>query len=175
MSYENIPKNALESLILARQGPAEYTKLAAAANPTPTAGEEGVVLLVTDTGSRYIWTGTAWVQSHSLGKLLIEYTQQALPRDTVSSAVIAAAIATNTATSVTALAANSARKYVSISNSHASNHVYIKLQAASVDNLAKGFYLSHQETFILHGDPMYTGEISAIAVSGTPDIYVTSY
>jgi hypothetical protein len=175
MSYENIPKNALESLILARQGPAEYTKLAAAANPTPTAGEEGVVLLVTDTGSRYIWTGTAWVQSHSLGKLIIEYTQQALPRDTISSAVIATAIATNAATSTVLLASNSTRKFVAISNSHATDAMFIKLQAAAVDNTAKGIYLLAGQTFTLNGDPMYTGEISAIAASGTPNAYVTSY
>lgn len=67
MSYENVPKNLTEQAVLVRGGRPDYSKLEAAPFPTPTLDERGAVLENTDTGNRYIWTGTTWIQTHSLG------------------------------------------------------------------------------------------------------------
>lgn len=63
MSYENVPKNLPENVVLTRQGTPEYTKLDSEPFPVPTADpkEVGAILLVTDTGVEYKWTGTNWV------------------------------------------------------------------------------------------------------------------
>jgi len=75
MSYENVPKNLPETTILTRAGLPEYTKLDAAAFPVPSLAPEeiGAVLLVTDTGDRFSWTGSVWVQIASLGKQTIAH------------------------------------------------------------------------------------------------------
>lgn len=169
MSFENIPKNIPETLILARQGPVEYTKEAIDADPTPGADEEGVVLLVTDTGDRYIWTGTDWIQTHIAGKLLVQIAKAA------TTATLSSAISCGTAASVKVADANSNRKYINIFNSATSAAVWIKLQKASTDNAQKGIYLAAKENKELKGDPMYTGEICVISSSGTRDVFVTEY
>jgi len=51
----------------------------------------------------------------------------------------------------------------------------LKLQAASVDNNAKGIFIGRDSYWEMPADNIYTGEISAIAVSGTPSVNVTSY
>ncbi len=67
MSYENVPKNLTEQAVLVRAGRPDYSKLEAAAFPTPTLDERGAVLENTDTGNRYVWTGTIWIQTHNIG------------------------------------------------------------------------------------------------------------
>lgn len=67
MSYENIPKNLTEKAVLTRGGRPDYTKLEAAGFPTPTADEAGAILENTDTGNRYRWTSTVWVQIEHIG------------------------------------------------------------------------------------------------------------
>lgn len=56
------PKNKANTSVLVRQGPADYTKLAAASFPTLQAEDIGAILEVTDTGDRHRWSGTAWMQ-----------------------------------------------------------------------------------------------------------------
>jgi len=55
--------------------------------------------------------------------------------------------------------------------------VYIKLQAASVDNDAKGILiLSGGGSWEMQMDNIYTGEISAITAAGNgKDVHVTQY
>jgi len=67
MSYENVPKNKTEQGVLVRGAHPDYFKLLADAFPVPTADESGAVLVVTDTGDRYSWTSTQWVQTHYFG------------------------------------------------------------------------------------------------------------
>lgn len=65
MSYENVPKNLTEQAVLIREGRPDYLKLEAAAFPTPTVDEIGAILENTDTGDRYRWTSTNWIQIQS--------------------------------------------------------------------------------------------------------------
>ena len=62
--------------------------------------------------------------------------------------------------------------------------IYIKLQAASIDNDKKGIILfrvlsedgsTATLTWEMKADNIYTGEISAIAEAGTHNLYVTEY
>jgi len=65
------PKNPNKTSILTRAGVPEYTKLHAAAYPTPPAADIGVELEVTDTGDRYRWTGSVWVQIVEQGASIV--------------------------------------------------------------------------------------------------------
>ncbi len=51
--------------------------------------------------------------------------------------------------------------------------VFIKPQAASVDNVKKGIPIPKNGSLILEVDGLFTGEISAIAVSRSASVYVT--
>jgi len=88
-------------------------------------------------------------------------------------ATVGAGIALNASTSTTALSLNKDRTYIALTVD--GGDVWIKLQAASADNLKKGTRLCDGQTYELPPDNIYTGEISAIAVSGTPDIYPTEF
>lgn len=77
MSYENVPKNLTEQGVLVRGARPDYFKLEADAFPAPTADESGAVLQVTDTGHRYVWTKTQWVQTHYFGlAILVEQSDR---------------------------------------------------------------------------------------------------
>ena len=52
--------------------------------------------------------------------------------------------------------------------------IYLKMQAASVDNLKNGIYIPANSYWEMPGEK-YTGEISAIAESGTPEVFTTQY
>ena len=67
MSYENVPKNLTEQAVLTRDARPDYTVTLGDAFPTPTADEKGAILELDDTGDRYRWTGTRWVQIITLG------------------------------------------------------------------------------------------------------------
>jgi len=53
--------------------------------------------------------------------------------------------------------------------------VWLKLQAASKDNDQKGIFLAKGAIYEMPTDNIYHGEISAIAASGSPVIYVTEF
>lgn len=89
-------------------------------------------------------------------------------------AVLSSAIALNATTSTTIASADSSRIFASVSN-EGPQTVWIKLQAASVDNDKKGIRLPREGTWEMPMDNIYTGEISAIADTGTPNIFVTDY
>lgn len=67
-----------------------------------------------------------------------------------------------------------ARTVFMVSNPSNEN-IWIKLQAAAVDNDKKGIYIPRGGYWEMTPDNIYTGEISAIAESETPNIYVTEY
>ena len=85
----------------------------------------------------------------------------------------------NATTAITILAANPDRIAVQINNNSSVQACWIKLQPAAVDNDHKGIFLHkkgdpHGE-WQMPTDNIYTGEISAIANTGEPTIYVTEY
>ena len=98
--------------------------------------------------------------------------------DTNTEATLTSAIALNATTSTTILAADtglvSSKRKIFISNP-TNKDVWVKLQAASADNDKKGIWLPKNSVLPLPGGEIYTGEISAISVSGTPSVYLTTY
>lgn len=63
MSHPLLPKNLKKDQALFREGVPDFSKLDADAFPVPTEPEDqGAILEVTDTGDRYRWTGSVWVQ-----------------------------------------------------------------------------------------------------------------
>lgn len=94
--------------------------------------------------------------------------------NTAASVTLFDAISVNSSTSTTILAAvvpPTIRMGVTITVEV--QDVWIKEQAASIDDDKKGFRLLRGQTATLPGDNVYTGEISAIAVVGTATITVT--
>ena len=101
-------------------------------------------------------------------------------------ATLSSAIALNAATSTLIAAANPDRIFFSINMDCdlTTRCVFIKLQAASVDNDVKGILLqrdfsgndaAYRAYWEMPSDTVYTGEISAITASATTDIFVTEY
>ncbi len=94
-------------------------------------------------------------------------------------ATVQAGITLNDSTSVMVIAANPSRRGLHVNCNFPDKASWVKLQAASVDNDKKGIFLNEKEKGVTHwdmpSDRIYTGEISAIADSGTPVIYVTEY
>ena len=66
--YKNIDKDANLVEVKGQVRPT-YSQLSTATRPTPDATDEGQTLEETDTGSRYRWTGTIWIQTHLKGAL----------------------------------------------------------------------------------------------------------
>ena len=64
--------------------------------------------------------------------------------------------------------------HCSISNDNTVG-VWLKLQAATVDNVKTGIFIDRGDYWEMPEGALYTGEISAIAESGTPTINVTVY
>lgn len=99
--------------------------------------------------------------------------------NTNGTATVNAGVALNATTSTTILAANPNRIAIQINNNSSTQAAWIKLQTAATDNVKKGIFLHkkgdpHGEWNMVP-DNVYTGEISAIADSGTPTVYVTEY
>lgn len=94
-------------------------------------------------------------------------------------AVLSAEISVGSGTSVTILAAQvtgDAERIEVIITNNDNKDCWIKYQAASVDNDKKGFLVAKKSVVtIMDGQDIYTGEISAIADSGTTKIFVTSF
>lgn len=105
--------------------------------------------------------------------VVIDRVRNIHDESTVSSAVNA------TGTSVTIAAANERRVYFSVNNGNGSEACWIKLQAASVDDVKKGIFLAEKGegmTFWeMPEDNIYTGEISVIRENSNVDVYVTEY
>ena len=99
--------------------------------------------------------------------------------NTNDTAVVADGITLNATTSTIIAAANTDRIFFHVDNNFSDKAVWIKLQAASVDNDDKGIFLNEKEKGVtkweMPPDNIYTGEISAIADEGAPVVYVTEY
>lgn len=84
---------------------------------------------------------------------------------------------TSTSTTISPADPNRIFFYVIVVGTNAEAH--IKLQAASIDNDQKGILIStkpDKDSFWkMNEEFMYVGEISAIAVAGTPSIFVVEY
>jgi len=83
-------------------------------------------------------------------------------------------VALNATTSTTIKAASTNFVAVHISN-ESTVDIWVKFQAASIDNGKKGIFLERGGYYEMPTGQRYTGEISAIADSGTPTINVTVY
>ena len=95
-------------------------------------------------------------------------------RSITDTALISSAIALNSSTSTTVASLFLSRMNFTFSNS-SNKDLWLKYQAASVDNDKKGIWVPRNSVFEMTADNYYTGEISAIAVTGTPNINVTEY
>jgi len=90
---------------------------------------------------------------------------------TSSSATISSAISVDSVTSTTLLTANEDRIYIAITAREAC--IWLKLQAASVDNDKKGILIPKNFTYEFPTGFFYTGEISGIADADTAMVYTT--
>lgn len=75
MSHPLLPKNLNRDNALFRQGKPDYTKLEADPFPTPTADEASAILENSDTGTRYRWTGTKWLQQEIPKDYFVEVSE----------------------------------------------------------------------------------------------------
>jgi len=94
--------------------------------------------------------------------------------NTNDTATLSSAVALNATTSTTVAVSLSERIVFTFSNP-GNKDVWLKLQAASVDNDMKGIFIPRNGYWEMPTDNIYTGEISAIAVSGTPSVHITEY
>ena len=95
-------------------------------------------------------------------------------RNENDTAVIGSAIALNASTSTTIITTNTSRTYF-IFNNPSNKDVWLKLQAASVDDDKKGIFIEKGGFWIMPCDTIYNGEISAIADIDAPNVYYTEY
>lgn len=99
--------------------------------------------------------------------------------NTNDEATITDAIELNDSTSIKIADANPGRIFFYITNNGSSDAVWVKLQAASIDNDKKGIWVEKKEVaesfWQMPPDNIYTGEICAISDSSNPDIFVTEY
>ena len=102
---------------------------------------------------------------------------QIIGRNTNSNdtAILSDVIPLNTITSTVVAAPNPNRIFFSINNNNDLQGVWVKLQAASVDNDQKGIFVGSKSFWEMPSDNIYTGEISAIADVANPDIFTTEY
>ena len=100
-------------------------------------------------------------------------------RNTNDVATVSAGITLNSVTSTVISAANPNRLALEVNNNFSTQAAWVKLQAATTDNDKKGIFLnkknSGESSYSMIPDNVYTGEVSAIADSGTPTVYVTEY
>lgn len=89
-------------------------------------------------------------------------------------ATLSDAIALNTMTSTTIATAN-ANRIVFIVSNPSNMDIWLKLQAANVDNVKKGIFITKGTVWTMPTDNIYTGEISAIGNLVSLNVYVTEY
>lgn len=94
--------------------------------------------------------------------------------NTTDEATVSNAVTLNTLTSVTVANVNASRIVFIISNP-GNLDIWVKLQAASVDNDIKGILVPKKTRWEMPTDNIYTGEISAIAPIDNPEVYITEY
>jgi len=87
-------------------------------------------------------------------------------------ATLSNAIGLNSTTS-TKIADALSNRIVFILSNPSTKNIWVKLQAASVDNDKKGIFIPRNGYWEMPTDNIYTGEISAIADNGAPNVYVT--
>jgi len=95
--------------------------------------------------------------------------------NTNDTATVSEGITINTSTSTTIAVANPDRLFFCVNNNNAANGAWIKLQAASVDNDAKGIFVLSKDSWQMPVDNIYTGEISAVADNTSDDLFYTEY
>jgi len=95
-------------------------------------------------------------------------------RNENDTADVSSTIVLNASTSTAISTSNTSRTYF-IFNNPSNQDVWLKLQAASVDNDKKGIFVNRGGFWEMPTDNIYNGEISAIAVVSTPDVYYTEY
>lgn len=84
-------------------------------------------------------------------------------------------ITLNSSTATTIKSANPNRIFFRIDNIGFQD-VILKLQAASVDDIKRTILVSRGGGFWeMPPDKVYTGEISAITINGSVDVYITEY
>ncbi len=102
-------------------------------------------------------------------------------RNSNDSADVNSGVTLNSSTSVVIAAANPDRISFIVDNNSAQKESWIKLQPAATDDDKKGIFLARRSnasgntSWSMDTDNIYTGEISAIADSGSPIVYVTEY
>ncbi len=95
-------------------------------------------------------------------------------RNEDDTADISSAITLNASTSTTIIAINTSRIYFRFDNPSNKN-VWLKLQAASVDDDKKGIFVDKGGHWEMPVDNIYNGEISGIADVDAPDVFHTEY
>lgn len=94
-------------------------------------------------------------------------------------AFIASSVTLNTSTSVKIADIKKDRIFFNVNNNNNTSGFWLKLQAASVDNLKKGIYITGKSgstpTWEMPTTNIYTGEICAIADVDGPTAYVTEF
>lgn len=88
-------------------------------------------------------------------------------------------VALNNSTAVTISAADPTRIFFHVNNDNASHAFWVRLYPAATDNIKQGIFVSSKSGlksfWEMMEDNIYTGEISAIAVTDSPTAYVTEY
>ena len=92
---------------------------------------------------------------------------------------VVTSVALNSSTAVTILAADVQRLFFEINNNDGTKDFWIRFYPAATDNIKHGIFITSKTgsrtTFQMKRDNMYTGEISAIAVTDSPTAYITSF
>jgi len=92
----------------------------------------------------------------------------------IEDAVLFPGVTLNSSTTITVVGSNTDRVGLIISN-NSNRDVWIKFQPFGLDDDKKGIYLFRNTNYEMPPLAIYNGEISAIAESGSPTIYVTEY
>jgi hypothetical protein len=92
-------------------------------------------------------------------------------RNISEEAVLSGAIIVSNAVSTILLPPNSERIYVAIFSQNFD--IWLKFQAASIDNDKKGIFIEKGQTYEFPADTLYTGEISAISNLVAANVYTT--
>ncbi len=102
-------------------------------------------------------------------------------QNTTGIATLPAGITLNSSTSTLLIAANPDRVFFYVGGRPSEGRCWIKLQATDVDDDKKGILFSGSEEvgsvsqWQMPNDNIYTGEICAIANSGSPELFVVEY
>lgn len=94
--------------------------------------------------------------------------------NTNDTAELSGYIALNNSSSVTIQLAKPDRTFWCISNPE-NFAIFVKFQGASIDNIKNGIKIEGNGYWEMPSGDKYTGEISAIAESDTPEVFTTQY